>query len=26
LEANGRIYRVNVAWLTGETSIQREEE
>jgi len=26
LEANGRVYRVNVAWLTGETSIQREEE
>jgi len=24
LEANGRIYRVNVAWLTGEASIQRE--
>lgn len=26
LEANGRIYRVNVAWLTGESSIQRPEE
>ncbi len=26
LEANGRIYRVNVAWLTGEASIQREDE
>ena len=26
LEANERIYRVNVAWLTGEASIQREEE
>ena len=23
LEANGRIYRVNVAWLTGETSLER---
>ena len=23
LEANGRIYRVNVAWLTGEASVQR---
>jgi general secretion pathway protein H len=23
LEANGRIYRVNVAWLTGEASIER---
>ena len=26
LEANERIYRVNVAWLTGEASVQREEE
>jgi general secretion pathway protein H len=26
LEANGRIYRVNVAWLTGEASLQRDEE
>jgi general secretion pathway protein H len=26
LEANKRVYRINVAWLTGETSIQREEE
>ncbi len=26
LEANDRIYRVNVAWLTGEASIQRDEE
>ncbi len=26
LEANERIYRINVAWLTGEASIQREEE
>ena len=26
LEANGRIYRVNVAWLTGEASVQRDEE
>lgn len=25
LDANGRIYRVNVAWLTGEASIQRDE-
>lgn len=25
LEANGRIYRVNVAWLTGEASVQRPE-
>lgn len=23
LEANGRIYQVNVAWLTGEASVQR---
>ena len=23
LEANGRIYRVNVAWLTGEASVER---
>lgn len=26
LEANGRIRRINVAWLTGEASLQREEE
>ena len=26
LEANGRIYRVNVAWLTGEASLERGEE
>ena len=26
LEANGRIYQVNVAWLTGEASVQREED
>ena len=26
LEANGRIYRINVAWLTGEASMQRLEE
>ena len=26
LEANGRVYRVNVAWLTGEASIEHEEE
>jgi len=26
LEANGRIYTVNVVWLTGEASLQREEE
>lgn len=26
LEANGRIYRINVTWLTGETSMQRIEE
>jgi general secretion pathway protein H len=26
LEANGRIYRVNVAWLTGEASMQRVED
>lgn len=25
LEANGRIYQVNVAWLTGEASVEREE-
>lgn len=25
LDANGRIYRVNVGWLTGEASIEREE-
>ena len=25
LEANGRIYRVNVAWLTGETRLERTE-
>lgn len=26
LEANGRIYQVNVAWLTGEASLQRPED
>jgi general secretion pathway protein H len=26
LEANGRIYRVNVAWLTGEASLERPED
>lgn len=26
LEANGRVYRINVAWLTGEASLQREED
>lgn len=26
LESNGRIYTVNVVWLTGEASVQREEE
>ena len=26
LDANGRIYRVNVAWLTGEASVERLEE
>jgi len=26
LEANGRIYRVNVAWLTGESSVAEVEE
>jgi len=26
LEANGRVYRVNVAWLTGEASLERGEE
>jgi len=26
LEANGRIYQVNVTWLTGETSVQRPDE
>ena len=26
LEANGRVYKVNVAWLTGEASVQRVEE
>ena len=26
LEANGRVYQVNVAWLTGEASVQREDE
>lgn len=26
LEANGRIYQVNVAWLTGEASVARPEE
>jgi general secretion pathway protein H len=23
LEANGRVYRINVAWLTGEASVER---
>jgi general secretion pathway protein H len=26
LEANGRIYKVNVAWLTGEASVERTED
>jgi general secretion pathway protein H len=26
LEANGRVYQVNVAWLTGEASLQRPDE
>lgn len=26
LEANGRVYQVNVAWLTGEASVQRPDE
>ena len=26
LEAEGRIYRINVAWLTGEASVQRKED
>ncbi|MFC1605850.1 GspH/FimT family pseudopilin [Pseudomonadota bacterium] len=26
LEANGRVYQVNVAWLTGEASMQRPDE
>jgi general secretion pathway protein H len=26
LEANGRIYKVNVAWLTGEASLERSED
>ena len=26
LEANGRIYRVNVTWLTGEAALERVEE
>ncbi len=26
LEANGRIYRVNVAWLTGEANVDRPDE
>jgi len=26
LEANGRIYRINVAWLTGEASMHKEED
>ncbi len=26
LDANGRVYRINVAWLTGEASIQRVED
>jgi general secretion pathway protein H len=26
LEANGRVYQVNVAWLTGEATVQRPDE
>lgn len=26
LEANGRIYRINVAWLTGDASVERADE
>ena len=26
LETNGRVYRINVAWLTGEASLQRAED
>jgi general secretion pathway protein H len=26
LEANGRIYKINVAWLTGEASVERKED
>lgn len=26
LEANGRVYKVNVAWLTGEASVERTED
>jgi general secretion pathway protein H len=26
LEASGRVYRVNVAWLTGEASVQRDDD
>jgi general secretion pathway protein H len=26
LDANGRIYRINVAWLTGEASVERPDE
>ena len=26
LDANGRVYRINVAWLTGEASVQRPED
>lgn len=26
LEANGRVYQVNIAWLTGEASVQRDED
>lgn len=26
LESKGRVYRINVAWLTGEASLQREED
>ncbi len=26
LDANGRVYRINVAWLTGEASVEKEED
>jgi len=26
LEANGRVYQVNIAWLTGEASVQRDDD
>jgi general secretion pathway protein H len=26
LDANGRVYRINVAWLTGEASLERMED